>query len=138
MPNPNEGFNMVTKTKQSAEVATIQEGLDLSQITRAQLRNLTSPTELIAFYQAQGITPMDITEFGDGFTVLLGDDKTRLVGQPLHLIAWKPFFSDKYGVDGVFAWVMTDQPDKTTGEFQRYRVVDLSTGIAKQLIDEIQ
>lgn len=129
---------MVTKVKSDAEIATVQEGLDLAKITPAELRSLTSPDELIAFYKAQGITPQDITEFGDGFTVLLGDDKTRLVGMPFHLIAWRPFFSDKYGVDGVFVWVMADQVDKSTGEYQRYRVVDLSTGIAKQLIDDIQ
>ncbi len=129
---------MATKTKADAEVATISEGVDLAKITPAELRALTSPDELIAFYRAQGITPQDITEFGDGFTVLLGDDKTRLVGQAFHLIAWKPFFSDKYGVDGVFCWVMTDQPDKNTGEYQRFRVVDLSTGIANQLINDIQ
>ena len=122
--------------KTKTDVA-IRESAELQNLTAEELRNLTSPTELLEFYQAQGITPADITEYGDGFPILLGDEKKRLVGRAFHLIAWKEFESKKYNCPGIMAWVMTDKANPQTGEFERYRLVDLSTGICRQLREDI-
>lgn len=120
----------------TAEVAK-RESADLSTLTPAELRSLDTPEKLMEFYQAEGLEVADITEYGDGFPVLVGDAKKKLVGRAFHLIAWKPFVSKKYGCNGVMAWVMTNNVNPVTKEYERYRLVDLSQGVARQLIDEI-
>lgn len=116
-----------TKSKEVAKV-------EFEDLTPAELRSITTAEEAIALLVAKGATPRSISEFGDGFAILVGDEgKKRLVGVPFFIIGWREFQSTKYNTNGVAMYVIT-----TDGEDRKYTVIDTGTGIKRQILEDIQ
>lgn len=120
---------MATKTAASAEVVKF----DFKEIPTADLARLDNVEDAIQYLVDRGINPTSITEFGDGFAVLTKEAKSKLVGRGFFIIGWRKFVSQKFGAtEGVALYVMT-----TDGTNEKYCIVDMSTGISKQIHEEI-
>lgn len=115
--------------KVSTEIAEI----DFSSLTAADLRDIGTAEEAMQLLIDRGVTPKIITEFGDGFAVLTGENKSKLVGIPFFIVAWREFESARYSTNGVAVYAIT-----TDDTNRKFCIIDTGTGIKRQLIEDVQ
>lgn len=106
---------------------------DFKEIAPLELAKIETLEDAVQFMVDRGITPKSIEDFGDGFKVVTKDAKNLLVGKGFFALGWRQFTSDKFaGAQGVALYVIT-----TDGTNEKFCIIDMSTGIAKQIREEI-
>lgn len=122
----------LTGAEQVDNVPEVMTGKELDvnrkrNFSDAQLREITSFDDLVAMVnRREDLSFVDVSDFGNGFSILDTKDKSRLIGREFYILDWRFNKGDK----GEFVSM-----NILTRDNQKLVINDGSTGICQQMRD---